>query len=422
MPQFVYRAINERGRSIRGTLAAANEVDLYQALQETGLELVDARQQGRRRSFLTFLARVTPRELIQLCLHMTELSRAGVPLLEGLNDIRDTTESPVLRDALSEVVRDVSEGATLSHAFAKHPKVFDHIFVSLIATGEQTGNLTESFKHLSHHLKWAASMRSKITKASRYPLFTLVVAMGVMFFLMVFVVPQVIELLKATGTELPMATVALIVFSDFMVDYWWAIIATMVGSWLLVKTLARLSDDFAFWLDGLYLRIPVLGPTMKKIALSRFAHFFAVTYQSGIEILRCLDSARNVLGHRTLAGIQRHLHELHLVALDLEVDVVQHPDPGVPDVDAAAQQQFHFAALALVHHFGTGQRCLAHLRDVVADHVAATGDHEPPDEEDGHHHRHPGTDTPGVGNPADERQHQQPREQPQRGHRETHRA
>ena len=301
MPQFVYRAINERGRSIRGTLAAANEVDLYQALQETGLELVDARQQGRRRSFLTFLARVTPRELIQLCLHMTELSRAGVPLLEGLNDIRDTTESPVLRDALSEVVRDVSEGATLSHAFAKHPKVFDHIFVSLIATGEQTGNLTESFKHLSHHLKWAASMRSKITKASRYPLFTLVVAMGVMFFLMVFVVPQVIELLKATGTELPMATVALIVFSDFMVDYWWAIIATMVGSWLLVKTLARLSEDFAFWLDGLYLRIPVLGPTMKKIALSRFAHFFAVTYQSGIEILRCLDSARNVLGHRTLA-------------------------------------------------------------------------------------------------------------------------
>ena len=301
MPQFVYRAINERGRSIRGTLAAANEVDLYQALQETGLELVDARQQGRRRSFLTFLARVTPRELIQLCLHMTELSRAGVPLLEGLNDIRDTTESPVLRDALSEVVRDVSEGATLSHAFAKHPKVFDHIFVSLIATGEQTGNLTESFKHLSHHLKWAASMRSKITKASRYPLFTLVVAMGVMFFLMVFVVPQVIELLKATGTELPMATVALIVFSDFMVYYWWAIIATMVGSWLLVKTLARLSEDFAFWLDGLYLRIPVLGPTMKKIALSRFAHFFAVTYQSGIEILRCLDSARNVLGHRTLA-------------------------------------------------------------------------------------------------------------------------
>ena len=189
MPQYNYRAINERGRSIRGTLAAANEIDLYQALRDTGLELVEARLQGRRRSILAFLRRVPSRELIQLCIHMTELNKAGVPLLEGLSDIRDSTESPILRDALSEVAREVSEGANLSSAFARHPKIFDHIFVSLIATGEQTGNLTESFAHLSHHLKWAADMRAKMAKAARYPLFTLIVAMGVMFFLMMFVSP-----------------------------------------------------------------------------------------------------------------------------------------------------------------------------------------------------------------------------------------
>ena len=301
MPQYNYRAINERGRSIRGTLAAANEIDLYQALRDTGLELVEARLQGRRRSILAFLRRVPSRELIQLCIHMTELNKAGVPLLEGLSDIRDSTESPILRDALSEVAREVSEGANLSSAFARHPKIFDHIFVSLIATGEQTGNLTESFAHLSHHLKWAADMRAKMAKAARYPLFTLIVAMGVMFFLMMFVVPQVIELLKATGTELPFVTVSLIVFSDFIGGYWWALIGGTVGTVLLTRLLQRSSEGFAFWLDGLWLRLPVVGSTSRKIALSRFAHFFSVTYSSGIEILRCLDSARNVLGNRTLA-------------------------------------------------------------------------------------------------------------------------
>jgi len=301
MPQYSYRAVNDRGRSIRGTLAAANEFDLYQALKETGLELIDCRSVDSRRAAFMALRRVRPRDTVQLCIHLAELSRAGVPLLDGLTDIRDSTDSPVLRDTLSDIARDVSEGMPLSTAFAKHPRIFDNVFIALVSTGEQTGNLTEAFDHLAHHIKWSSETRAKVTKAARYPLFTLVVALAVMFFLMLLVVPQVLELLKATGQEMPFLTRALVAFSGFIASYWWAVVLGGLGLYAGVRTAARLSENFAFWLDGLWLQVPVVGPTVRKIALSRFAHFFAVTYKSGIEILKCLDSARNVVGNRTIA-------------------------------------------------------------------------------------------------------------------------
>jgi len=302
MPQYKYKAANERGRSIRGSLTANNEVDLFQRLRESGLELITCNESKERRR-IPFLpgGGVPARDVIQMCMHLHEMQRAGVPLIEGLSDVRDSAENPALRDTMAEVWRDVNDGTQISAAFAKHPKTFGFVFVGLIQAGEVTGNLTESFVQLVKHLKWQDEMTRKIKKTTRYPLFTLVVAFSVIFFMMLFVVPQVVDFLKQSQAELPLITVALINTSNFFIEYWYLLVTVPVVLYFAMRLLARSSEDFAFWLDGFILRLPVIGPVIRKIALSRFSHFFAVMFQSGIEILKCLESSKSVVGNRALA-------------------------------------------------------------------------------------------------------------------------
>ncbi len=301
MPQYNYKAVNDRGRTIRGALTANNEVDLFQRLRESGLELITCNTARERRRIPFLSGGVPHKEIIQMCMHLAEMQRAGVPLIDGLSDVRDSVESPVLRDAMAEVWRDVNEGSQVSAAFAKHPKLFSFVFVGLISAGEVTGNLTESFNHLVKHLKWHDAMSSKIKKTIRYPLFTLVVAVSVIFFMMLLVVPEVVGFLKSSSSELPLITIALINTSNFFIDYWWLVLTLPVAAFILIRMLARTSEDFAFWLDATILRMPVAGKVIRKIALSRFSHFFAVMFQSGIEILKCLESAKDVVGNRALA-------------------------------------------------------------------------------------------------------------------------
>lgn len=301
MPQYNYRAVNDRGRTIRGALTANNEVDLFQRLRESGLELITCKETRERRRIPLLPAKVPTREIIQMCMHLAEMQKAGVPLIEGLSDVRDSVESAVLRDAMAEVWRSVNDGTQVSAAFAKHPKLFSFVFVGLLAAGEVTGNLTESFHQLVKHLKWHDAMSTKIKKTTRYPLFTLVVAVSVIFFMMLFVVPEVVQFLKQSSGSLPVVTQALIATSNFFIDFWWIVVIVPVVVWFGVRLLARTSEDFAFWLDGLVLRLPMVGQLIRKIALARFSHFFAVMFQSGIEILKCLESGKEVVGNRALA-------------------------------------------------------------------------------------------------------------------------
>ena len=128
MPVFSYSGINERGRKVAGQLSANNEVDLYQRLKALNVELLNAKPDRGRRSFQLIGARIKNRDLIQVCLHIQQLQAAGVGLLESLADVRDSTEQRRLRDLMAEIHQDVSEGAALSEAFAKHPRVFGTVF------------------------------------------------------------------------------------------------------------------------------------------------------------------------------------------------------------------------------------------------------------------------------------------------------
>lgn len=309
MPQYAYRALNDAGKTVRGKLSANNETDLYQQLEQSGLMLLDSK--AVKESVLTQgMARgISAREKIQFFVHLEQLQAAGVPLLDSLTDVRDSTDTPRLRDMTTSILNDVQGGTPLSESFSKHPKVFGDLYSALVAAGEESGKLTEAFRHLTKHVKWEDAIRQKITKASRYPAVVLVLITGMLMFMMGFVVPGIVEFLQSTGKALPPVTVALIVTSDFVVGYWWAILLTPASIVAGIIALRASSETVNYAMSCLSLRVPVFGDLITKLAISRFAHFFAVMFQSGVPILQCLETAQRVVTNRCLEEAMKNIRQ-----------------------------------------------------------------------------------------------------------------
>jgi len=315
MAKFTYRAVNDKGRPVRGTLSAPNEPALAKILEEGGMILVDSKEVSAKPSKLRaiMIKQVNVRDLIQMFVHLEQLQKAGVPLLESLADVRDTTDSERLKDIMSDVYRDVSEGVSFSGAMAKHPTTFKTIFVSLLNAGEETGNLTASFSQVIEHLKWTDAMHSKIKKATRYPKILIVVVIGVIYIMMGYVVPQVTSFLKDMGRDLPGVTLALMATSDFFANYALYIFAGLIAVYFSIKVGRNVSEEFKYRTDALALRTPLMGNLIRKISLSQFSKTFGVLFLSGLEILKCLETAKltatNLVMREALDGVKTRVQE-----------------------------------------------------------------------------------------------------------------
>lgn len=298
MPLYKYKALNESNHKIRGEITAANDIDLETRLKEIGLDLLDYKEEKARTS--SFFSNVKTKDLIILCIQMEQLDRAGVPLLDALADARDSCDSLKLRDILSDVYESVKGGTLLSKAFGQHPKVFDEVFIGLIAAGEKTGRLSASFNHLASHMKWISDIKRKIRKSLSYPIALGFVITGVITLLMLYVVPKLTDFMLSQGFKLPFHTLALIALSKFFGNYWYVVITAPIGIFAVLKIFYRTSESFAYRFDGLLLSAPVIGNTIRKIDLARFTHFFGIMFRSGIDVLEALESSQKVVGNRVI--------------------------------------------------------------------------------------------------------------------------
>lgn len=295
---YAYKALNNGGRSMRGEIMADNAIDLEMRLKELGLDLIDYREVKAKKAGR--FSKIKNKDMIILCMHLGQLDRAGVPLLEALADVRDSTESPKLRDIIASVYESVKAGELFSSALGQHPKEFDEVFCGLIKAGEKTGELTHVYDSLAEHFKWTHELKRKIKKATGYPVFLLIVMTIVISILMIFVVPKLIKFITAQGFDIPIHTRALIAVSDFFVSYWYVVLVMPVVTFITGLMLYRNSESFAYQVDKLTLQVPVIGPTVRKINMARFTHFFGVMFRSGIDILEALRSANNVVQNRVL--------------------------------------------------------------------------------------------------------------------------
>jgi type IV pilus assembly protein PilC len=305
MHVYKYRAVDKVGQPARGRLDASNEADLELRLKRMGLDLITYREVGT--SFLpTIAGRIKRQDLITFCFHMEQISRSGIPMLEGMRDLTNSVDNTAFREIISSVQEEMEGGAVLSQALASHPEVFDHVFSSLVRAGEQTGSLAEVFQHLADTLKWQDELISHTRRLLIYPAIVLAVVGAVVFFLLIFLVPQITGLLKNMGVELPLQTRILVYLSAFVSKYWLPIIGIPSAMAIVVALAVRKNARARYLLDYIALRLPITGPILSKIILARFANFFALMYRSGISILDALRICESIVSNRVIAdGLQR---------------------------------------------------------------------------------------------------------------------
>ncbi len=311
MAAFEYKAINDTGKIVLGRIEASNDADLEMRLGRMGLEMIRC-WPARQRSWGGG-GKVGRQELITFCFHLEQLTRAGVPILEGLSDLRDSVDNPRFREVIAALIEDIEGGKTLSEALARFPQIFSKVFHNLIRAGEHSGLLPDILRNLTESLKWQDELAAHTKKIVMYPAFVGTVVIGVMFFMMIYLVPQLTGFIASVGQELPFHTRALIVVSNFVIDYWYMILLTPPALFFFVRYLARVNAQARYNLDNFKLRVWPIGPIYAKILMSRFASNFALMFGAGITVLEGLKISEQLVDNKVieeaLQRVQRQINE-----------------------------------------------------------------------------------------------------------------
>lgn len=307
MATFNYKAIDKTGLHAQGQIDALNEADLEIRLERMGLDLITFKSTEKSKSAFS-KNRVSNRDLVMFCFQLEQLTSAGVPILEGLNDLRESTVNPYFQKVLGALVSEVEGGKMLSQGMAEHPDVFDEVFVNLVAAGEQTGQLPAVFDNLSNTLKWQDELFTQTKRLLAYPLFVLIVVMGAVTFLMVYLVPEMVKFISSLGQELPIQTKILIFISNAFVHYWWLILTLPMVVIAGLATWIKQSADARYKFDYIKLNLPITGEILNKIIMARFARYFALMYQTGIPILQAIKTCESIVGNKVVADALSRAH------------------------------------------------------------------------------------------------------------------
>src|SRR3989449_1370992 len=299
MALFTYKAVDTRGKAMLGQIDAVNIVDLEMRLKRMGLDLVRGGPARHGGSLLRWGAIKRP-ELINFCFHMEQLTGAGVPLVESLIDLRDSIENARFREVISGVIEGIQGGQRLSLALAQYPQIFNPVFTSLIRAGEDTGKLAEVLKSLVENLKWEDELAEHMKKLVMYPAFVGSIVLLVTFFLMIYLVPQMMGFIRNMGGDIPLHTKILVALSDFVVAYWYLVIASPFVAWFGLKFAVKTSPAVEYAVDRYKISMPLIGPIFRKIILSRFVASFAMMYSSGITVLDAIRSCEEIVANKPL--------------------------------------------------------------------------------------------------------------------------
>lgn len=298
MAVFGYRAMNRNGRVIRGEMEAINLVDLELRLRRMDLDFING--EAMRHAIAWRRGRIPRRELMYFCFHLEQLTHAGVPILEALCDLRDSTTHPRFREIVAALIESIEGGRSLSQSLAEQPSAFDGVFCALVRAGETTGNLPEVLASLHETLKRDDELAGYAKKLVIYPAIVVTVILAALTVSMLYVVPELSKLFESTGQVLPWYTRLLIAVSNVVGHYghWLAIAIFAAGTGFVVLT--RTHSGMRLRVDGWKLRAPLIGEVYQKIILTRFASLFSMMYSSGIAIIDAVRIAQDVAGNQVV--------------------------------------------------------------------------------------------------------------------------
>jgi type IV pilus assembly protein PilC len=304
---YDYRAIDQSGLNAKGQIDALNEADLEIRLERMGLDLITFKETDKAKSPLA-KNKVSNRDLVMFCFQLEQLTTAGVPILEGLSDLQESTSNLYFQKVLGAISSEVEGGKMLSEALSSHPDVFNEVFVNLVSAGEQTGQLSTVFDNLSNTLKWQDELFAQTKRLLAYPLFVFIVVMAAVTFLMIYLVPEMVKFIGTLGQELPLNTKILIAVSNAFVGYWWLFITVPIVAFIALTAWIKSSADARYKFDYFKLKLPMTGDILNKIIMARFARYFALMYQTGIPVLQAIKTCERIVGNKVIADALNRAH------------------------------------------------------------------------------------------------------------------
>lgn len=304
---YRYKSVDAGGKISSGEMEAANAADLEARLRKIGLDLINFKELARKRKNTG--GRVRRRELITFFFHLEHMTKAGAPILESLEDLRNSAESKHFREVLSSIYENVEGGSALSQAMSLYPEVFGEVTVSLVRAGEQSGESALIYHHLSEDFKWQDEQATLLKKILIYPSFVITVFVGVLLFLMLYLVPELLNFIHSMQGQVPAHTRLLIFVSNLFVDYWLFALAAPVAIALALPLLTRYSSKLRYRIDACKLRLPLVGAILEKIIMARLAGTFAIMYAAGITILDCLKAGEDIAGNQVFRKALRRVGE-----------------------------------------------------------------------------------------------------------------
>ena len=305
MPLYQYKAIDASGKFISGSLDAGNVNDLELRLEKMEMDLVTYKQKEHGTD-LFGRNKIGRRDLINFAFYLEQLTRAGVPILEGLSDLRDGEENPTFRDVITGLIEAIEGGNSFSQALELYPKIFDDVFVSLIRVGERSGKMSTVLVDITETLKWQDELLAKARKIIMYPAVIGGLVFSVIMFMMIFIVPDIMDAIVALGGEIPLETRMLMATSHFLANYWYLVIAAPFVVYFTIRYFYNTSSKARFRIDGMLLKVFLIGPVSEKIKISRFTRYFSLMFASGITVLDAINLSKAVVSNAVLEdGIER---------------------------------------------------------------------------------------------------------------------
>jgi type IV pilus assembly protein PilC len=294
MSHYSYKAINEEGKYVSGKLSAENPSELATLLRATQLELISFKEERSSNGGL-FGSSIKPKEVISIFVHLEQLEKTGVPIADSIRDLIESADSQQIKSLMTGIEESIKNGSLFSESLAKHPEIFSPTYIGLIAMGEKTGNLSSAFTSIIEDIKWSMDIKRKTRKATTGPMFGIVLMFIILGIMTSVVVPKVTGFLAMQDIKLPIITVALVSFSDFIKGNWHIIILTPPIIFTIVKIMRRSSEELAVIIDDFKLKLPVFGSIINKIDSAKFCQFFSMTFKSGLGVLECLEASSGVI-------------------------------------------------------------------------------------------------------------------------------
>jgi type IV pilus assembly protein PilC len=285
---------------LSGEYATENKDELVGYLRKRKIIITSVREKTSKLNMrLPLKDRIGVKDISVFTRQFATMINAGLPMVQCLDILSQQSDKEFLKESIGRVMTDVEGGSTLAEAMAKHPKIFNQLFVNMVEAGEAGGILDVILARLAVFLEKLDALQRKVKSALTYPTVVAVVAIGATAFMLIFIIPTFAKMFSDFGGKLPLPTQIVIMLSNFLRNFWWAIIAVVVGVIVAIKQYYK-TDAGHLAIDRMLLKVPVLGMVIRKGAVARFTRTLGTLISSGVPILSGLEITARTAGNRVV--------------------------------------------------------------------------------------------------------------------------